>query len=525
MNILFLSEPSYPEHAGGSGKCAHFAAAGLAQAGHQVHLLCGTHGAYRKEQRDGVTVHRLPLLRREVAAAKRESMTARTLIAYCEEEIPLSSLDVVHDFGGFLSYFFPVAFHLVHVHGLRFVLHFQFLNSGYHSACDSDFRPLCPEQLHAESSVEEKIQCYPVRLADVVICPSFSDAAMVNKLFRPAPGRLMVIPNAVDVNQRQPWCRVEHLLLNDQVGAQRMLFGGRIDSPMKGGDVVFRGFRELLKHRPHAKLVLLSSNQDWRRRYADLAPSVKQLGWLTSEAEVRQVLQAVDVVVVPSRYEPFGMMCAEALAAGTPVIAAPVGGLKELVRPGYNGFLLSSWSDRQWHVELARYAFRIMDSPSLALRLRRQARSSALEYPSQAKVTVRFEAAYRRALETAPRGNDSHLLPPEFGPQDEEGYLNLLEALAGPMARQAGTTALAHWKGHIEEYCQSCSRRSLAENALALMRPKLDGKRLAYARSNSERDMSEAVAMACPLGLLQKWKLQDARQRQKSGGITRKRAG
>lgn len=49
----------------------------------------------------------------------------------------------------------------------------------------------------------------------------------------------------------------------------------------------------------------------------------------------------VDVVFIPSRYESFGLVAIEAMAAGAMVIAAEVGGLKEVVEDGENGYLVS----------------------------------------------------------------------------------------------------------------------------------------------------------------------------------------
>ncbi len=57
-------------------------------------------------------------------------------------------------------------------------------------------------------------------------------------------------------------------------------------------------------------------------------------------AEVAAWMRAADVVVVPSRGEPLGLAAIEALACGTPVIAAAVGGLVEVVNDGDNGLLI-----------------------------------------------------------------------------------------------------------------------------------------------------------------------------------------
>ncbi len=56
-------------------------------------------------------------------------------------------------------------------------------------------------------------------------------------------------------------------------------------------------------------------------------------------ADVADVLAALDVIVVPSDHEPFGMIVLEALAAGTPVVASDSGGPAEILEDGRSGLL------------------------------------------------------------------------------------------------------------------------------------------------------------------------------------------
>lgn len=74
---------------------------------------------------------------------------------------------------------------------------------------------------------------------------------------------------------------------------------------------------------------------------ASSRPSIRQVHAVPS-AQVPDWLRAADVVVVPSRREPLGLAAVEALACGTPVIVANVGGLREVVRDGENGLLIPS---------------------------------------------------------------------------------------------------------------------------------------------------------------------------------------
>jgi len=68
-------------------------------------------------------------------------------------------------------------------------------------------------------------------------------------------------------------------------------------------------------------------------------PALRRLSPLPS-ADVAAWMRVADVVAVPSRREPLGLAAVEALACGTPVIAANVGGLREVVRDGENGLLI-----------------------------------------------------------------------------------------------------------------------------------------------------------------------------------------
>ncbi len=85
------------------------------------------------------------------------------------------------------------------------------------------------------------------------------------------------------------------------------------------------------------------SREPWlRRMVADLSltSAVALVGWL-GEHELARRLATADVVVVPSLWpEAFALSCLEALSVGTPVVAAAVGALPDLVRDGQTGLLV-----------------------------------------------------------------------------------------------------------------------------------------------------------------------------------------
>jgi len=69
-----------------------------------------------------------------------------------------------------------------------------------------------------------------------------------------------------------------------------------------------------------------------------LSNNVEMLGWLSS-SELAEQLRACDVVVIPSRWEGFGLVAVEAMRAAKAVVAARTGGLQEIVRHEVSGLL------------------------------------------------------------------------------------------------------------------------------------------------------------------------------------------
>ena len=71
----------------------------------------------------------------------------------------------------------------------------------------------------------------------------------------------------------------------------------------------------------------------------EIAGSILWLG-AKSQEETFALYGMMDIVVVPSEFEGFGLSAAEAMAAGLPVIASKVGGLREVIDDGKSGLLV-----------------------------------------------------------------------------------------------------------------------------------------------------------------------------------------
>jgi glycosyltransferase involved in cell wall biosynthesis len=88
-------------------------------------------------------------------------------------------------------------------------------------------------------------------------------------------------------------------------------------------------------------------------------------GWL-SRPGLRTLLRGAALVLVPSLYEPFGLIALEAMRGGAPVLASRVGGLAEIVTGESGGCLADARSAAEWEYR----ASRILDSADVRCELR-----------------------------------------------------------------------------------------------------------------------------------------------------------
>jgi glycogen(starch) synthase len=165
----------------------------------------------------------------------------------------------------------------------------------------------------------------------------------VTRLFELPAEKVDVLPNGIDLSE---WTTDP-----DEVAAARrsfgaegplVLFAGRLEWE-KGVHTLVEAMPRLRRRFPGVRLVVVGKGsqqemlEDLARRLR-VSRSVVFAGWLT-EGGLRSVSAAADVAVVPSVYEPFGLVALEAAALGTPLVVADTGGLTEIVEHGETGLV------------------------------------------------------------------------------------------------------------------------------------------------------------------------------------------
>jgi glycosyltransferase involved in cell wall biosynthesis len=117
------------------------------------------------------------------------------------------------------------------------------------------------------------------------------------------------------------------------------LASGRFSDHSKGADIAFRAFRRLVHDKKEVYLVAIGHTEKYKFLLNDTPrENYVLLNW-QSRSELSKFFLIADVMLVPSRYEPFGMIAVEGMLAGLPVIANDTGGLSEIIDHQKNGLL------------------------------------------------------------------------------------------------------------------------------------------------------------------------------------------
>jgi len=163
-------------------------------------------------------------------------------------------------------------------------------------------------------------------------------------------GNIKVIPCGTDIESFKGGDRQEaRRVLGIDPDADMILYVGRFD-PRKGIETLVRAIaHSTLRERSKLKLYIIGGSRPGRKDGEErkrIEAIVDELGVgdrviftgrVNHHADLPSYYTAADVCVVPSHYEPFGLVAIEAMASGTPVVASDVGGLKFTVVPEETG--------------------------------------------------------------------------------------------------------------------------------------------------------------------------------------------
>jgi phosphoheptose isomerase len=237
-------------------------------------------------------------------------------------------------------------------------------------------------------------------------CPQ--DAEDLIGLYDMDPARIVTIPCGFDPAELWPINKtIARTTLGLPPDERVVLHVGRL-VPRKGVDNVIRGFARLCSRHGFAGRLLIVGGES-NDPDPSLTPEIGRLQRVAHEEGVadlvtfvgrrgREVLKhyfsAADVFVTTPWYEPFGITPVEAMACGTPVVGANVGGIKFSVRDGETGYLVPPRDPEALADRLAQ----LFRQPRVMGIFRRQAVRRANDLFTWARVTGAIANLYEDVL-------------------------------------------------------------------------------------------------------------------------------
>lgn len=165
--------------------------------------------------------------------------------------------------------------------------------------------------------------------------------------------------------------------------------------PIKRIPDIIRAFKKISKD-IDCKLALIGNGPERPKaekmvRDLGISESVEFLGNMRN---VQEVIGKSDLFLLPSENESFGLAALEAMSCETPVVAANVGGLRELISHGVDGYLTEVGDVEA----LAQYSLKILEDSRLQKKFGRNARRKVLEKYVPNKITPKYEELYQETL-------------------------------------------------------------------------------------------------------------------------------
>jgi glycogen(starch) synthase len=204
-----------------------------------------------------------------------------------------------------------------------------------------------------------------------VIACSFYMREQIADIFRVEEERVSVIPNGIDPGDLQPQDPGELQRLRTEFAEPQeklVLLIGRLVYE-KGFQLALEAMPRVIERVPGTRFLVAGSGtheEELRRQASDLGLMEHGtfLGWIGDDV-LHSLYPIADVCVVPSIYEPFGLVALEAMASGCPCIVADTGGLREVVPHEEAGLRFRARDPEA----LAGMAIRVLDDEALGQRL------------------------------------------------------------------------------------------------------------------------------------------------------------
>ena len=371
--VLILSWEYPPIVEGGLARHVRKLAEQLVAQGHEVHVLTRGGGHLAAEEvRHGVIVHRV----REPDFPKDDLDAFISWVDHMNEDMRAAGaelveeleIDLVHSHDWLVA---GAARKLARDAGVPWLVTVHATEFGRHQGW-VDKHP--QSHIHA---VEQRM----TRDADHVITCSHYMRRHVADVFGIPASKVTAIANGIDPSDLQPVADLPKLRARyAKPGERLILLVGRLVYE-KGFHLALDALPGLVERLGNVRFLIAGSGT----AEAELKEQAERLGLMehgsfvgwTGDDELHSLYRIADLCLVPSIYEPFGLVALEAMASGCPCIVADTGGLREVVPGGGRVGLRFRPKDSK---ALGRMAEQLLTDDALRDRLVAEAREHVLRF-------------------------------------------------------------------------------------------------------------------------------------------------
>lgn len=369
---MHIAMVCYPSH-GGSGVVASELALGLAERGHIAHIVSYSVPFRLREFNPRVRIHEVEVSTYPLFKYPPYTLALATKLAEVAAE---QSLDIIHA-------------HYAVPHAVSAFLAKEILGDG---------APKIVTTLHgtditlvgADESFH-RVTKFAIEVSDAVTAVSQYLRKRTIEEFS-LEREVDVIYNFVDTSRgrRVPEPGREHWA----PGGEKILMHASNFRPVKRVSDVVRVF-DMVRREIPAKLLLVGEGPERlfvRQLVKELRLS-EHVHFLGEQDYLENLLSCVDLLLLPSEQESFGLVALEAMSCGVPVVGTNVGGLPEVVTHGESGFLVPVGEIRG----MADASIALLSNDDKHRQFADAARVRAKAFDSQ-RIIPQYEALYERLL-------------------------------------------------------------------------------------------------------------------------------
>ncbi len=210
------------------------------------------------------------------------------------------------------------------------------------------------------------------------------------------PDKVSVIPNGVDCERFSRAMPADLSKLGIPRGARTILSVGRLH-PQKGHDLLIDAMAPLLAKHPDLHVLIVGEGPSREKLQSQIVElgcreQVHLAGW---RADIPEIMKACTVFALPSRWEGMPNVVLEAMAAGLPVVATEVEGVREVITDGVSGSIVQGDSAADFRSGLQN----MLDDAALRARFSIESQISAEKDFAIRSVVVKYGNLYHEMLD------------------------------------------------------------------------------------------------------------------------------